>query len=326
MRALVTGGAGFIGSHLCEHLLAKGYDVAVIDNLSTGAFRNIRHLRSNPRFSYSIESIMQVPHLTEMVDEADCIFHLAASVGVQRIVDDPVDTITTNIRGTEIVLELADRKKKKVLIASTSEVYGKSTQIPFQEEGDLVLGSTRRPRWSYACSKAIDEFLALAYHKAKKLPVVIARLFNTVGPRQTGRYGMVIPRFVAQGLRGEPITVYGDGSQTRCFTHVLDVVHAIEQLMASDSVNGQVFNIGSADEISIQELAEKVRAKTAGRSAITHVPFSEAYDETFEDMDRRVPDLTRIRKAIGYAPSRSLDQILDDVIAYMEREESQASA
>jgi UDP-glucose 4-epimerase len=321
MRALITGGAGFIGSHLSECLINKGYRVAVIDNLSTGSITNIKHLKSNPGFTYSIESIMKVSHLAEMVDEADCIYHLAAAVGVQRIVDDPVDTITTNIRGTEIVLDLAEKKGKKVLIASTSEVYGKSTQIPFSEDGDLVLGATKRPRWAYACSKAIDEFLALAYHKAKRLPVVVARLFNTVGPRQTGRYGMVIPRFVAQGLAGEPITVYGDGTQTRCFAHVTDVVDALVKLMETPKADGQVFNIGSTEEISIQTLAEKVRERTGGRSTIVHIPFTEAYDENFEDMDRRLPDLAKAHALIGYRPTRSIDGILDDVIGHM-REES----
>lgn len=321
MRVLITGGAGFIGSHLAQYLLDQAHHVAVIDNLSTGSIMNIKHLKSNPRFSYSIESIMKVPHLAEMVDEADCIYHLAAAVGVQRIVDDPVETITTNIRGTEIVLDLADKKKKKVLITSTSEVYGKSAQIPFNEDGDLVLGATRRPRWAYACSKAIDEFLALAYHKAKHLPLVVVRLFNTVGARQTGRYGMVIPRFVGQGLAGEPITVYGDGTQSRCFTHVSDVVGAMAKLMESPEADGEVFNIGSMEEISINALAEKVRALTGGRSEIIHLSFAEAYDESFEDMERRVPDLGKVAALIGYRPTKSIDQILDDVVEYMKKEE-----
>ena len=317
MRVLITGGAGFIGSHLAEYLLKKGDRVAIIDNLSTGSIANIRHLKDDKQFEYVIESIMNIPRLAEMVDEADCVYHLAAAVGVQRIVDDPVDAITTNIRGTEIVLDLADKKKKKVLITSTSEVYGKSAQIPFREDGDLVLGATVRPRWSYACSKAIDEFLALAYGKAHNLPVVIARLFNTVGPRQTGRYGMVIPRFVGQALRGEAITVYGDGNQTRCFTHVSDVVGALVRLMETPQADGGVFNIGSQDEISINNLASRVRAATDGRSSIVHIPFSEAYDENFEDMDRRVPDISKVAALTGYRPTYTIDQIIQSVVEFM---------
>jgi UDP-glucose 4-epimerase len=320
MRMLVTGGAGFIGSHLAEYLLGKDYRVAIIDDLSTGSISNIRHLKENKRFEYVIESIMNVPRLAEMVDEADCIFHLAAAVGVQKIVDDPVGAITTNIRGTEIVLDLADKKKKKVLITSTSEVYGKSTQLPFREDGDLVLGATVRPRWSYACSKAIDEFLALAYGKARDLPVVIARLFNTVGPRQTGRYGMVIPRFVRQGLRGEPITVYGNGNQARCFSHVADVVRALVGLMENREAEGGVFNIGGQDEISINNLASRVRAATGGRSDIVHIPFAEAYDESFEDMDRRVPDISKVARLIGFRPTHTIDQIIQSVVDFMRAE------
>ncbi|MBN1867975.1 GDP-mannose 4,6-dehydratase [Candidatus Sumerlaeota bacterium] len=320
MRVLITGGAGFIGSHLAECLLGKNHRVAVIDDLSTGSISNIRHLKENERFEYVIDSIMNVPRLAEMVDEADCVYHLAAAVGVQRIVDDPVGAITTNIRGTEIVLDLADKKKKKVLITSTSEVYGKSTQIPFREDGDLVLGATVRPRWSYACSKAIDEFLALAYGAAHDLPIAIARLFNTVGPRQTGRYGMVIPRFVGQGLRGEPITVYGDGNQTRCFTHVADVVGALVGLMETRDADGGVFNVGSQDEISINNLASRVRKATGDRSDIVHIPFAEAYDENFEDMDRRVPDISKAQDLIGYRPTYTIDQIIQGVVEFMRGE------
>jgi UDP-glucose 4-epimerase len=300
--------------------LERGDHVSIIDNLSTGSIANIKELKSNPKFDYCVDTIMNVPLMAELVDEADCVFHLAAAVGVQRIVDDPVETITTNIRGTEIVLDLANKKKKKVLITSTSEVYGKSAKIPFTEDGDLVMGATCRPRWSYACSKAIDEFLALAYGKSKSLPVVIARLFNTVGPRQTGRYGMVIPRFVAQGLKGEDITVYGDGGQTRCFTHVHDVVGALAKLMDTRGANGQVFNIGSLGEISIQALAEKIRGLTGGKSQIRKISFSEAYNEDFEDMDRRVPNIDKIAALIGYKPTYNIDQILDDVIAWMKTE------
>jgi nucleoside-diphosphate-sugar epimerase len=321
MHALITGGAGFIGSHLAEHLLAHGHHVTVVDDLSTGSIANIKPMKNNPDFEYSIQSIMNVPHLAELVDEADCVYHLAAAVGVQRIVDNPVETITTNIRGTEIVLELANKKKKKVLITSTSEVYGKSDQLPFREDGDLVMGATSRPRWSYACSKAIDEFLALAYGKAENLPVKIVRLFNTVGPRQTGRYGMVIPRFVDQGLSGQPITVYGSGEQTRCFTHVSDVVAALAQLMDEPKTEGQVVNIGGTEEISVNALAEKICAKTGGKSEIRHISFSEAYNADFEDMDRRLPDLSKAESLIGYRPTRTLDEIIDDVIAFVGESE-----
>ncbi len=318
MRALITGGAGFIGSHLSDLLLSQGHQVAVIDDLSTGAFENIKSLVENPNFEHCIDNILDSRYLAERVDSADVIFHLAASVGVRRIVERPVETITNNIQGTEAVLKHAAKKQKKILIASTSEVYGKSQQIPFNEEGDIVMGATSRPRWSYACSKAIDEFLALAYGKAENLPVVLVRLFNTVGPRQSGRYGMVIPRFVQQGLVGEPITVYGSGEQTRCFTHVHDVVGALSRLMESPTSDGKVFNVGSTDEVSINALAEKIKERTGGKSAIEHISFSEAYDDDFEDMDRRVPDLGRIKEAIGYEPTRHLDDIIDDVIAFVK--------
>jgi UDP-glucose 4-epimerase len=317
VRYLITGGAGFIGSHLAERLLSDGHEVAVIDDLSTGSITNIKHLKSNERFQVSIESIMNVPHLAALIDETDAVFHLAAAVGVRRILEDPVQTIITNIRGTEIVLQLAEKKSKKVLITSTSEVYGKSTQIPFREDGDLVLGSTMRPRWSYACSKAIDEFLALAYGSARDVPIVIARLFNTVGPRQTGRYGMVVPRFVGQGLAGEPITVYGDGSQSRCFCHVTDVADALARLISTPEAEGGVFNIGSREEITMETLAQRVRERTGARSEIVHIPFHEAYDPAFEDMQRRVPDITKAGRVIGFEPTRDLNQILDDVIADM---------
>ncbi len=318
MRALITGGAGFIGSHLSDLLLSQGHQVAIIDDLSTGAFENIKPHVQNPNFEHCIDNILDSPRLPEMVDTADVIFHLAASVGVRRIVERPVETITNNIQGTEIVLKHAAKKQKKILIASTSEVYGKSQQIPFNEEGDIVMGATSRPRWSYACSKAIDEFLALAYGKAENLPVVMVRLFNTVGPRQTGRYGMVIPRFVQQGLTGKPITVYGTGDQTRCFTHVYDVTGALSRLMESPKSDGRVFNVGSTDEVSINQLAEKIKKSTGNKSTIQHIPFSEAYDDDFEDMDRRVPDLSRIKETIGYEPTRHLDNIIDDVIEYVK--------
>jgi UDP-glucose 4-epimerase len=314
MHYLITGGAGFVGSHLAEHLLDEGHRVTIIDDLSTGSIRNITHLRDNIGFRYLIGDMYDPPLLAELVDDADAIFHLAAAVGVKLIVESPVRTMETNIRCTELILELAAKKKRKILITSTSEVYGKSTDLPFREDGDLVMGATSRGRWSYACSKAIDEFLAIAYWRERKLPTVIARFFNTVGPRQSARYGMVIPRFVSQALAGEPITVYGDGSQRRCFGHVSDVVRAVSKLMESDVAVGEVFNIGSQEEISILELAHKVRDKVGSDSEIIHVPFEEAYDLDFEDMPRRVPSTEKVRLAIGWEPEADLDRILTDVV------------
>ncbi len=314
MHYLVTGGAGFIGSHLCDHLLARGDTVSVIDDLSTGSMRNIAHLRSHPHFRYVIEDVGNRRVTAELVDDADAVFHLAAAVGVRLIVEDPVRTIETNIKCTEVVLELAARKGKKVMVASTSEVYGKSREVPFTETGDLVFGPTSKSRWSYAASKAVDEFLALSYWKRHRLPVFVVRLFNTVGPRQTGQYGMVIPRFVDLALRGAPITVYGDGNQSRCFAHVKDVVEATVRLMDSPASEGQIFNIGSEEEVTIMELARRVREAAMSSSEIVLVPYEEAYEEGFEDMLRRVPDLTRVRGAVGYDPRRSLDVILADVI------------
>jgi UDP-glucose 4-epimerase len=315
MRALITGGAGFVGSHLAEALLGRGDEVHVLDNLSTGSIENIEHLKANPRFRYVIDSVMNEPLTAEMVDRVDVVFHLAAAVGVRLIVESPVNTIETNVHGTEMVLKIANKKKKKVVVASTSEVYGKSDAVPFREDADLVMGPTSKGRWSYACSKAIDEFLALAYHKEKHLPVVICRLFNTVGPRQTGRYGMVIPNFVKQALLGHPITVFGDGTQSRCFTYVGDVVGALVQLAEHAGADGQVFNIGNdREEISILELAERVRARTGSKSEISLVPYDQAYEQGFEDMPRRVPDLSKLRALIGYEPRVHLDEILDRVI------------
>ncbi len=317
MRALITGGAGFVGSHLAEALVARGDEVYVIDNLSTGSIENIEHLKPHPSFRYTIDTIMNEPVTAELIDRVDVVFHLAAAVGVRLIVESPVNTIETNVHGTEMVLKLANKKKKKVVIASTSEVYGKSTAVPFAEDNDLVMGPTSKGRWSYACSKAIDEFLALAYHKEKRLPVVVVRLFNTVGPRQTGRYGMVIPNFVKQALMGHPLCVHGDGSQTRCFTYVSDVVEGLLRLAAHDGAVGRVFNIGNdREEISILELARRVKARTSSTSEIQTIPYSQAYEEGFEDMQRRVPDLSRVRALVGYEPQVHLDQILDRVIDY----------
>jgi len=317
MKVLITGGAGFVGSHLAEALLARGDTVHVLDNLSTGAMDNIGHLKGHERFHYLIDSVMNERVVAEAIDGVDVVYHLAAAVGVKLIVESPVNTIETNVHGTEMVLKVASKKKKKVLIASTSEVYGKSEEVPFREDADLVLGATTKGRWSYACSKAIDEFLALAYWKEKGLPVVVFRLFNTVGPRQTGRYGMVIPNFVKQALQGHPITVFGDGTQSRSFTYVSDVVEVLVKLAEHPDAVGQVLNIGNDhEEISILELAQRVKARTGSKSAIEMVPYDEAYEEGFEDMPRRVPDLTKIRRLLGYEPRVHLDEILDRVAQY----------
>ena len=314
MRYLITGGAGFIGSHLSDELLERGHEVHVLDDLSTGSIENIRHLKDKPGFAYTIDSAESSPVVAELVDGADAVYHLAAAVGVQLIVESPVRTIETNVHCTEVVLAQASKKKKPVFIASTSEVYGKSVDLPYREDGDLTLGPTVKGRWSYACSKAIDEFLAIAHWKERRLPTVIGRLFNTVGPRQTGRYGMVIPNFVTQALAGRPLTVFGDGTQRRCFCHVSDVVRALADLMEHDGVYGEVFNIGSQDEVEILALAEKVREATGSSSEIKLVPYDEAYEEGFEDMQRRIPDTTRIRERIGWEPTKSLDEILADVV------------
>lgn len=316
MKALITGGAGFIGSHLAEELLNNGHQVFLIDDLSTGSIDNIEHLKNHKGFTYTIDTILNAPVLAELIDKCDVVFHMAAAVGVMLIVESPVRTIETNIKGTEAVLMHANKKKKKVIIASTSEVYGKSDQKTFKEDGDLILGPTTKGRWSYACSKAIDEFLALAYWKEKKLPVVITRLFNVVGPRQTGRYGMVIPRLVKQALQNKPITVFGDGKQSRCFAHVKDAVDAIIKLSAAEKAIGGVINLGSDEEISIEELAKKIKEAARSKSEIRYIPYSEAYEEGFEDMRRRVPDLAKIKKLIGYKSKYSLDNIIKDVIEY----------
>jgi UDP-glucose 4-epimerase len=305
MRVLITGGAGFIGSHLCDELLSRGDSVHILDDLSTGAIENIRHLKGKEGFDYTLDSASNPRVVAELVDEADVVYHLAAAVGVELIVESPVRTIETNVHATEVVLTHASKKKKPVFIASTSEVYGKSPDLPFHEEGDLVLGPTHKGRWAYACSKAIDEYLALAYWKERKLPTVIGRLFNTVGPRQTGRYGMVIPRFVRQALADQPLTVFGDGSQRRVFCHVKDVVLALAELMRRDDTYGCIFNIGGYDEVTILELAERVRAMVGSDSEIVTVPYDEAYEPGFEDMTRRVPDIARISQQIGWRPPRA---------------------
>jgi UDP-glucose 4-epimerase len=317
VRALITGGAGFVGSHLADRLLELGHTVLVLDNLSTGSIENISHLKGHERFSYAIDSVTNGPLLAEMIDRCDVVFHLAAAVGVKLIVEQPVHTIETNVHGTEVVLEHANKKKKLVFIASTSEVYGKSTDVPFRENADLVLGSTAKHRWAYACSKLIDEFLALAYWKERKLPVVVVRLFNTVGPRQTGQYGMVVPTFVRQALANQPITVFGDGTQSRSFTYVGDVVDALITLAQEPRAIGEVFNIGNSGEVTMRDLAEKVKAMTGSHSPIRLVPYDEAYEAGFEDMPRRVPDISKIRALIGYEPRLGLDDILRRVIDHM---------
>ncbi|MGH2942953.1 MAG: GDP-mannose 4,6-dehydratase [Solirubrobacteraceae bacterium] len=319
MRFLITGGAGFIGSHLAERLLEHGHRVHILDDLSTGSMDNVRHLKPEPRFGYTIETCASPAVVAELVDEADVVYHLAAAVGVDLIVESPVRTIETNVHCTEVVLAQASKKRKPVFVASTSEVYGKSVSFPFREDGDFVLGSSGTGRWSYACSKAIDEFLALAYWKERKLPTVVGRMFNTVGPRQTGRYGMVVPTFVGQALAGRPLTVYGDGTQTRCFCHVDDVVRALIDLMAlGQPAYGQVFNIGSQEEISILGLADRVRELTGSDSDIHVIPYDTAYEEGFEDMPRRYPAIDKIRLAVGWEPTRSLDEILADVISFQQ--------
>lgn len=317
MRVLITGGAGFVGSHLAERLLEKGHQVTVIDDLSTGSMENLAGIRNHIAFEYHIESIFRRPLMAELVDLADVVFHLAAAVGVRRIVDFPVRTIETNVGGAQVVLEMAAKKGKRVVITSTSEVYGKSAQVPFSEGGDLVLGSTYNSRWSYAASKVIDEFLALAFYREQKLPVTILRLFNTVGPRQTGQYGMVLPRFVLQALSGKGITVYGSGEQSRCFCHVADVVTGMLACMVSERTVGEIFNLGSTEEVTINQLAQKVLQCTGSPSPVQHIPYETAYGKGFEDMERRVPDIRKAQEWFGFAPTRSLEEIIQSVVGHV---------
>ena len=326
MRYLITGGAGFIGSHLADHLIDAGHSVLAYDNLSTGRLENIEHLRGHERFELSIGNVLDYHTMEQHVLECDRIVHLAAAVGVKLIMEQPVETIVTNVQGTENVLKLANYHDKKVLVASTSEVYGKSMDKDgdldcLHEDNDWTLGPTTKRRWAYACSKAMDEFLAMAYHDEKGLPVIVARFFNTVGPRQMGQYGMVIPNFVKQALAGEAIRVFGDGEQTRCFTHVADTVRAVTALMETPAAEGEIFNIGSSEEISINGLAERVRELAGSSSEITHIPYEEVYGPGFEDMQRRTPDITKLEETIGYAPSYSTDDILTSVIRYFEQGE-----
>ncbi len=321
MNVLITGGAGFVGSHLAETLLQRGQHVTIIDDLSTGRMENIAHIRQFPHFRFAIETIMNEAVMDRLVSECDVIYHLASAVGVELIVNRPVEVIERCILGSEVVLKIANRYKKKVLITSTSEVYGKSSKVPFSEEDDRILGPTTKSRWSYSCSKAIDEFLALAYHKEKQLPVVLVRLFNTVGPRQTGQYGMVVPRFVQAAMNNQTIRVYGDGTQSRCFGYVGDVVNAITMLMDHPGSIGQIFNIGSTEEVSIMELAQRVKTLTGSKSEIVKIPYEQAYEQGFEDMARRVPDLTKIKKLIGYTPKVKLDDIILRVRDYFAGQE-----
>ena len=319
MRYLITGGAGFIGSHLAERLLEKGEQVVLLDNLSTGSMENIRHLKSSDRLEYHLDGIENRQVLAELVDDADVIVHLAAAVGVKLIVESPVRTIETNVNGTQMILEAASKKKKLVLIASTSEVYGKNTNVPFHEDADLVLGATTKGRWSYAASKALDEFLALSYWKEKKQPVIVVRFFNTVGPRQTGRYGMVLPNFVKRALDGEPIEVYGNGQQSRCFCDVRDTVEALLRLMPLERAVGEVINIGNTEEVTIENLAKIVKHRTGSDSPIKFVPYDKAYEPGFEDMMRRVPSIEKLHAMTGFRPQTSLADIIDRVSAYFRQ-------
>jgi UDP-glucose 4-epimerase len=316
MKALLTGGAGFIGSHLAEALLDRGDEVLVLDDLSTGSMDNLAHLAGRPGFECVIDTVMHEPRVADLVGRVDVVFHLAAAVGVKLIVEAPVRTIETNVHGTEVVLRQAAARGRRLVIFSTSEVYGKSAAVPFREDADLVLGPTPKARWAYACSKALDEFLALAYFHERRLPVIVVRLFNTVGARQTGRYGMVIPNFVRQALAGDPITVYGDGRQTRAFADVSDVVNGLLRLVDEPRAIGEVFNLGNPEETSILELARRVRLLSDSRSEIVFVPYDEAYQAGFDDMPRRVPDLGKISRLVGYRPALDLDAILARVIAH----------
>jgi len=321
LRYLITGGAGFIGSHLAERLLEKGDRVVLLDNLSTGSMENIRHLKGSDRLEYHLDGIENRQLLAELVDDADVIVHLAAAVGVKLIVESPVRTIETNVNGTQLILEAASKKKKLVLIASTSEVYGKNINVPFREDSDLVLGATTKGRWSYAASKALDEFLALSYWKEKKQPVIVVRFFNTVGPRQTGRYGMVLPNFVKQALDNAPIEVYGNGQQSRCFCDVRDTVEALLRLMPLDRAIGEVINIGNTEEVTIENLAKMVKQRTGSSSAIQFVPYDKAYEPGFEDMMRRVPSIEKLHALVGFRPQTSLSEIIDRVSAYFRQKE-----
>jgi UDP-glucose 4-epimerase len=319
LRHLITGGAGFIGSHLSEALLKRGDEVFVLDDLSTGSVENIRHLKTHERFHYFFDSITNKQLLAELVDESDVVIHLAAAVGVRLIVESPVRTLETNVYGTQLVLDAASKKKKLVVTASTSEVYGKSEKVPFREDADLVLGPTMMSRWSYAASKALDEFLALSYWRERKQPVLVVRFFNTVGPRQIGRYGMVLPNFVRQALDGKPITIFGTGQQSRCFCDVRDTIEALQRLMATDKAIGEVVNIGTDEEVTIDGLAQVVKQRTKSESPVTHIPYDQAYEPGFEDMLRRVPSLEKLQKLTGFRPRTPLTEIVDRVVVHFQK-------
>jgi UDP-glucose 4-epimerase len=320
MKILITGGAGFVGSHLADKLHGEGHDITVIDDLSTGRYQNVAHLEGQERFRLIIETVLNETLMEELIRESDRVFHMASAVGVKLIMEHPVKTIETIFRGTDVVLGCCAKFRKRVLIPSTSEVYGKSTQVPFEEDNDILKGSTSKHRWAYACAKELDEFLALAHWKETRLPVVVVRLFNTVGPRQTGQYGMVVPNFVKSAVRNEPVTVHGDGGQSRCFGHVLDVVEGLTKVIESPECFGQVINIGNAEEITIKQLAEKAIALTGSKSEIRYIPYEEAYGEGFEDMRRRVPSLAKAKRLVGYEPTRTLDEIISDVAKQFQDE------
>jgi UDP-glucose 4-epimerase len=313
MKILITGGAGFVGSHLADKLHGEGHEITIIDDLSTGRYSNVEHLEGKERFRLIIDTVLNAKLMEELIREADRVFHMASAVGVRLIMEQPVKTIETIFHGTDVVLGFCARYRKRVLIPSTSEVYGKSTEVPFCEDNDIIKGSTSKHRWAYACAKELDEFLALAHWKESRLPVAVVRLFNTVGPRQTGQYGMVVPNFVKSAVRGEPLTVHGDGEQSRCFGHVLDVVEALAKILETPECFGQVINIGNAEEVTIKQLAEKAIRLTDSKSEIRYIPYEEAYGEGFEDMRRRVPSLEKAKRLIGYQPTRLLDEIINDV-------------
>ena len=319
MKILITGGAGFIGSHLCKSFIDKDNEVTVIDDLSTGSYENIKQLVDHVKFRFIVDTILNTEILEKLIQECDIIYHLAASVGVKRIVSKPVNTIETNVLGSHAVLSLAAKYNREVILFSTSEVYGKNQNLPFKETDDCIFGTTMMSRWSYGCSKAVDEFLGLAYHKEQGLPIIIIRVFNMIGPRQTGRYGMVVPTFIRQALSGMPITVYGDGTQTRCFTYVQDLVDTVIKFPQKRNSVGEIYNIGSEDEISIKDLAEKVKKKTKSESEIVYIPYGKAYEQGFEDMQRRKPDISKIKKEFGFKPKVSLDEALDIIIEYEKR-------